>query len=147
MKPLPTVLTLTGILPFIMATYSLVMGKPFHPTVSVVMLVTYSAVILSFLGGIHWGLALKIMDDAPTSAVRLFVLSVVPALAAWALLFLVPDPHWQIGGMLGVLIAVWAIDGLLRVQGIISHAFFRLRSIATVIVALCLGVSWWVLPR
>lgn len=147
MKPLPALLVLTGALPFLSATLSLVARGPFNQTVSVVMLVTYAAVILSFLGGIHWGIALKIMDASPTSASRLFVLSVLPALAAWAALFLVADPRWQLAGMLAILIAVWALDGLLSVQGIIPRWFFRLRSLITAIVATCFVIGWWALPR
>lgn len=145
MKPLPAILILTGALPFLSATLSLVAGGPFNQTVSVVMLVTYAAVILSFLGGIHWGLALKILEAAPTSANRLFVLSVLPALAAWAALFLVADPRWQLAAMLAILLAVWALDGLLAVQGIIPRWFFKLRSLITTIVATCFVIAWWAL--
>ncbi|MDX2218791.1 MAG: DUF3429 domain-containing protein [Burkholderiales bacterium] len=147
MKPLPALLVLTGALPFLSATLSLVAGGPFHQTIAVVMLVTYAAVILSFLGGIHWGLALKIMDSAPTSASRLFVLSVLPALAAWAVLFLVADPRWQLVGMFVILLAVWALDGLLSVQGIIPRWFFRLRSLITAIVGSCFVIAWFALSR
>ncbi|MBL8517928.1 MAG: DUF3429 domain-containing protein [Betaproteobacteria bacterium] len=147
MKPtLPAVLVLTGALPFLSATLSLVAGGPFHPTTSVVMLITYAAVILSFLGGIHWGLALKIMGDAPTSATRLFILSVLPSLAGWGILFGLANPHWQLAAAAGVFAAVWALDGLLTVQGILPRWFFNLRSLITAIVVSCLGVSWWVLP-
>lgn len=147
MKPLPALLVLTGALPFLSATLSLVAGGPFNQTVSVVMLVTYAAVILSFLGGIHWGLALKIMEDAPKSAHRLFVLSVLPALAAWAALFLVPDPRWQLAAMLAILVVVWIIDALLSVQHIIPGWFLRLRSLITAIVASCFIVAWFALSR
>jgi len=54
-------------------------------------LLAYGAVILSFLGGVHWGLAIG--STAPATAapftVRL-ILSVLPSLVAWAAL-LVPE--------------------------------------------------------
>jgi hypothetical protein len=55
-------------------------------------LATYGAVILSFLAGVHWGLAIArygTPDSQPIGG-RL-VLSVVPSLIAWAALFL-PAP-------------------------------------------------------
>ncbi len=50
-------------------------------------LIAYGATILSFLGGIHWGLAIAPQGDARRARlpVRL-ILSVVPSLAAWAAL-------------------------------------------------------------
>jgi len=53
------------------------------------VLVTYGAVILSFLGGVHWGLAIVSRSDADHQALRSrLIVSVIPSLAAWvALLF------------------------------------------------------------
>jgi len=132
-RTLPTLLVLTGALPFLSATLSLIAGGPFHPTISIVILVTYAAVILSFLGGIQWGIAISVEATAPKSAQRLFILSVVTALLAWGVLWL-NNPVQQIGASLVILLAVWGLDGLLRVQNLIPAWFFRLRSIATAIV-------------
>lgn len=55
-----------------------------------VALSTYAAVILSFLGGVHWGLTLA-TEHAPGSAPQYslrLVLSVVPSLLGWGALFL-----------------------------------------------------------
>ena len=50
-------------------------------------LAAYGAVILSFLGGVHWGLAIGSQGaaDHPEFRTRLIV-SVIPSLAAWAAL-------------------------------------------------------------
>ncbi len=50
-------------------------------------LVAYGAVILSFLGGIHWGLAIA-SDPGNGTLPRRLVVSVVPSLVAWAGLLL-----------------------------------------------------------
>lgn len=47
----------------------------------------YGAVILSFLGGIHWGLAIA-SDLGDGSLPRRLVVSVVPSIVAWAGLLL-----------------------------------------------------------
>ncbi len=50
-------------------------------------LVGYAAVILSFLGGVHWGLAIASPVDAGKERLRArLILSVMPSLAAWAAL-------------------------------------------------------------
>ncbi len=52
-------------------------------------LAAYGAAILSFLGGIHWGLAITSPRDADDQGLRTrLIVSVVPSLMAWvALLF------------------------------------------------------------
>lgn len=47
-------------------------------------LVGYGAVILSFVGALHWGFAMSARALEPTVRRRAFVWSVVPALLAWA---------------------------------------------------------------
>jgi hypothetical protein len=50
-------------------------------------LVAYGAVILSFLGGIHWGLAIAHGGGAAQAKLPArLILSIVPSLAAWAAL-------------------------------------------------------------
>jgi hypothetical protein len=73
---------LAGALPFLV-------GAP--KRFAVEALVAYGETILSFLGGIHWGLAIAPQGDAKraTLPVRL-TFSIIPSLAAWAAL-LVPD--------------------------------------------------------
>ncbi len=53
-------------------------------------LVAYGAVILSFLGGVRWGVALR-HGDMP-GRTGLLVVSVIPSLAAWVAL-VIPQPH------------------------------------------------------
>ncbi|MEM9668482.1 MAG: DUF3429 domain-containing protein [Pseudomonadota bacterium] len=84
---LPLLLTLAGILPFIsLAALSIyvtgdgnLIGEQSFP---VLFLLFYAATILSFLGGIRWGAALlaKPFDSWSLG------LSVLPSLAAWAIL-------------------------------------------------------------
>ena len=70
-------------------------------------LVAYGAVILSFLGGIHWGLAIAgagPVQSNRTTFARLGV-SVVPSLVGWSALLL--------SGQLGLLVLAAAFLGLL----------------------------------
>ena len=52
-------------------------------------LATYGAIILSFLGGIHWGMAIISQSKSGNSKLRnTLIVSVLPSLAAWCSLFL-----------------------------------------------------------
>jgi len=49
-------------------------------------LLAYGAIILSFLGGIHWGLAIGAFPQNHNTLSRRIVLSILPSLVAWAAL-------------------------------------------------------------
>jgi len=74
-----------GLVPFVLGAlllWVLVLAKadlPAQHTFAALALSAYAAVIISFLGGIHWGLAMRL--SAPPAS--LFVWGVVPALLAW----------------------------------------------------------------
>ena len=79
----------SGLMPFAaFALAGLLPLAPFHAEAPAVLL-AYGAVILSFLGGIHWGLAIAEADPARLFARLSF--SVLPSLLAWVGLLL-PKP-------------------------------------------------------
>ena len=49
-------------------------------------LMAYGAIILSFLGGIHWGLAIGGVPQSDNTLWRRIALSILPSLVAWAAL-------------------------------------------------------------
>jgi len=69
-------------------------------------LLAYGATILSFLGGVHWGLAIKIPPGEGLKA-RL-VLSVMPSLVAWVALL--------VGAQPGLMLLALAIAAMLWVD-------------------------------
>ena len=80
-------LTLSGALPFIGLTL-LTIGEPHveeRVEVATVLLMLYAAVILSFLGGIRFGMEARAPGD---DAAANLAWSVVPSLAGWGLLVL-----------------------------------------------------------
>jgi hypothetical protein len=71
-----------GLVPFVLGAlllWVLVLVRAEAHTFAALALSAYAALILSFLGGIHWGLAFR--QTAP--AASLFVWGVVPSLVAW----------------------------------------------------------------
>ena len=89
-------LSLAGALPFVAAAlFAVVVGREslwFDWTIDVAR--TYGAVILSFVGGIRWGAALRgrprAFSTADHRAGRTFAVSVVPSLAGWLALLMEP---------------------------------------------------------
>lgn len=100
-------------------------------------LIGYGAVILSFLGGVHWGLA------APAGRPLQIGLSVVPSLVAW-LALLVANLHGT-GAALWLLVAAFAVllpgDLLAAGRGLAPGWYPRLRVPLTLIVVACLVVG------
>jgi hypothetical protein len=83
-----------GTLPFIfLAIAGPLLDGPFQER-AFFALAAYGAVILSFLGGIHWGLEITGFGPAQSNSTnsRRLAYSVVPSLIGWGALFL-PRPH------------------------------------------------------
>jgi len=95
-------LTYSGTLPFIYgALYSLGIAPLANLLTFDVMqaMLVYAAIILSFLAGIHWGLALNKIDQAADRlAYRLVLMSNVMALWAW-LMLLWPSGSFSFWGL------------------------------------------------
>jgi hypothetical protein len=79
-----------GALPFIGLTLAALFHiEPFGRQ-PVEVLAIYGAVILSFMGAIHWGLAMARGLDGKTDVTNGYVVSVLPALLGWFVLSFLP---------------------------------------------------------
>ena len=119
-----------GLIPFVaLAVLSLLLG-PVHRVTLVFALLAYGATIVSFLGAIHWGLAMPIAGGQKLR----FVWGVVPSLLAWVSLLL-PVPF----GLL--LVAATLVACLLVDYAIYPHcglrAWLGMRTILTLVATLC----------
>lgn len=78
-----------GAIPFIGLAGSAIFLVDAERAYALRALLAYGAVILSFLGGVHWGLAMAETGGAERDGLVLrLVISVVPSLAAWAALLI-----------------------------------------------------------
>lgn len=78
-----------GLIPFVvLAPASLL--DPHHAWTWSDALFGYGAVILSFVGALHWGFAMVMPGLAERDRTRSLIWSVVPSLIAWPALLLVP---------------------------------------------------------
>ncbi len=110
-------LGLGGLIPFAAGALAVALG--FHW--AAFPLAAYGAVILSFLGAVHWGLALA----APEAAPERLAWGVVPALWGWvALLLPLPVALPVLGA--GIL-ATAALETVAARRGWVSGGYLRLR--------------------
>ena len=76
-----------GLIPFIGLALAAWLSEGSDRVRSAMALVAYGASILSFLGAIHWGFAMRAASEKPNA---LLVWGVVPSLIAWIALLLHP---------------------------------------------------------
>ena len=96
-----------GLLPFVAgAALIWIVRADAHPYVAAA-LSAYAAVILSFLGGIHWGFGMR-GAAAAAPAPSLFTWGVVPSLIAWVAVVMPPYAGLVVQGV--GLVACYAVD-------------------------------------
>ena len=125
---------LLGLAPF-WALPAAVAIWPSRTDQTVVIVATYAALILSFLGGARWGMALQADEPAP----RAVALSMAPTLVAWGLLIFPHASHrLQLFGLAAVLVLVGLWD-LTSPQAPAWYQRLRLMLTAGAAGGLCLG--------
>lgn len=134
-------LAYAGTIPFVVVAFILLFGNMLGMgmlrPLAAQGITTYAAIIVSFLGGIQWGLGIATYEQQPQTARSLFTLSVVPSLLAWAMLFL-PQSTSRIVVAIFLVGFVWIIDSLLHLQKVIPPWFFKLRCIVSGVVIVSL---------
>jgi hypothetical protein len=100
MPLLAILLGVAGLIPFVVCGLGAVSADAVQATRMMTALIGYGAVILSFLGGVHWGFALGATAPVPPAETTLsgnrfitadrarLVLGVVPSLIGWVALLL-----------------------------------------------------------
>lgn len=133
-------LTLAGAIPFAGLALAVWIAPSEYHVQAGNALIAYAAIILSFLGGIQWGGAVALAESAPKSAQTMWLLSVIPSLLAWAMLF-VPGSGARVIVAICLFAFVWVVDALLHLQKLIPNWFFRLRTLITAIVVSSLLIA------
>ena len=121
-----------GLIPFIIFSLGSWIPLPYVSD-AIRILVAYAAVILSFMGAIHWGVALS---RSARHRSKYYIASVLPALTAW-LALLLPESYALLI-LLTAFIVLLAYDcAVMKPQGF-PLWYIPLRIRLTIVVALCL---------
>lgn len=136
--PFPAVwLGLAGLVPLLLAAIGVLIGGPWWRAFSSSALLAYGAAVLSFLGAVHWGIAIA-QPDAPGNRSRL-TLGVLPALIATLALLL---PRWLglcvlVAGLLAVHVTE---EGAAR-AGLVPGGYLWLRRFLTLGAVICVSAG------
>ena len=119
-----------ALLPFVLGAAAIWFVRADARDLATTALSAYAAVVIAFLGGIHWGFAFR----QPAPATRLFVWGVVPALVACVALLMQASAGLVIHG--AMLVACYLVDRkVYPVQG--AAAWLTLRFRLTAVASLC----------
>jgi hypothetical protein len=108
-------------------------------------LVAYAAVILSFLGAVHWGVVLAAPTTTPQLARSFLMWGVVPALLGWLallMMFLGLAPWLVLSFLIADLLLVRMMDGaLFRQHPTRTEGYLELRTRLTAGATLALAIA------
>lgn len=129
-------LGLGGLLPFGAAALGAWLLPAAWRPLAVEALAAYGAVILAFLGAVHWGLALRPAPGEAGAAGGRLVLGVLPALVAWGALLLPAAPGLAL--LAAGVLATAGVEQRAARRGLVPRGYLRLRWVLSLGAAACL---------
>jgi uncharacterized membrane protein len=127
-----------GLLPFVGLLLLILFSAQYRPFLTQA-LVAYSAVILSFVGALHWGFAMTLQDLHADQCRERFIWSVIPALIAWPALLL-PAPLGLLLMILGFVAHYWQDRRMVKAATLPAW-YLPMRLRLTLVASLCLLLS------
>ncbi|MGB1106730.1 MAG: DUF3429 domain-containing protein [Candidatus Puniceispirillaceae bacterium] len=123
--PLASLMGFGGLIPFFVCAGAAHSGVAPWAGLALIICGVYGAVILSFIGAVHWGLAMQ-----ADRSQRWFIWSVVPALCAWPpIVFL--DTRTALLALVPGFLLCWSVDRHAAEAGLIPAWYMRLRHMLT----------------
>jgi hypothetical protein len=141
LPPLAILLGVAGLLPFVAGSLGAVSPDSELARLSLLAVSGYGAVILSFLGGVHWGLALSAGTSQTQRVQRArFGLGVVPALIGWAglLVTFIGLPKTGLLVLVAGFIALTIGEARATRVGLLPAGYMGLRWVLSLVVIVCL---------
>lgn len=131
-------LGVAGLIPFYSTALALWVGPPTLRGAALLALLAYAAAILSFLGGVRWGVETARAEGPRTAALAI---SVLPSLLAWGALVgaasLPPSLQLVLLGLGLLLVGVWDIR-----SPSLPPWYRRLRTVVTVLAVAAVAIGW-----
>ena len=140
LHPLAILLGVLGLIPFVLMGIGSVSYNADSSLAAVRGLIAYGGVILSFLGGVHWGFTLTEEDAPPLVRARLG-LGVLPAMVGWAaiLFSIISRPVFGIAVLIAGMIATIIVETRAQKRDLMPSGYLALRWVLTVVVVLILS--------
>ena len=150
-RPLPPfalLLGIAGLIPFAVCGLGALANAPPNDARALLALIAYGAVILAFLGGVHWGFALDADTAAPVRVQRgRLGLGVLPSLVGWVAILIAVLGFERIALVLLVLgfAAATVLEGRASRGGFVPKGYMGLRWVLSSVVVVVLVTVWLVL--
>ncbi|XDZ66985.1 DUF3429 domain-containing protein [Alphaproteobacteria bacterium LSUCC0684] len=110
-----------GVIPFVATALAFKYAPPHVAITALEAGTIYGAVIITFIGAVHWGVAIKREDASP----YVYLWSVIPSLLMALVLMLAPPFRPLL--LLAGLILVWGVDLRSTRAGVLPRWYMRLR--------------------
>ena len=123
-----------GLIPFLWLAIAINNPSMYFHQYALELITSYSAIILSFLGGIHWGLIMP--QIFKTSGRNLLLISIIPPIVGWIALAL--DPMQCLWVLISAFVGEIIVDFLWCKREIIPRWYLKLRIPLTILVCLSL---------
>ncbi len=137
----PRLLGYLGLLPFIVS--SLLVWVPEYHHYAVQSLTIYAAVIVTFIGGVHWGLAMqtsKTFSNHDDQYIRKqFIFSVIPSLVAW--LAVVVAQQYSLIILTICFVSFWYLEKTIFSKAL-ENWYTTLRNHLTLVATLFIVIGW-----
>ncbi len=134
-----------GLIPFVVITSAMwALPAPYTPPL-LFWLSAYAAVMLSFAGGLHWGLSMLHPDMTEQDQSVFMAWSVVPALVGWISLLMPPKTSLIL--LIATFVIQYAADRQLAQRFRLPSWYLRLRAGLTAVAVLCLVLALTHLAR
>ncbi len=137
-RTLPTLAVLlgaAGVIPFLLLGVGSVGAEQSHSLAAARGLVGYGAVILAFLGGVHWGFTLGEPEQGRAVRARL-LLGVAPSLVGWAavLVSIVAEPALALIVLIAGFIATVVVESRAQKRDLMPGGYMAMRWVITIVV-------------
>jgi hypothetical protein len=133
--PLASLMGFGGLIPFFVCAGVAHSGVAPWAGLALIIIGIYGALILSFVGAVHWGLAMQ-----GDRSQRWFIWSVMPALYAWPpIVFL--DSRTALLALVPGFLMCWSVDRRAAAAGLIQAWYMRLRHMLTLGAAMGLAAA------
>ena len=114
-----------GLLPFVGCAALIYSNNSSVAVLALFASAVYAAIILSFVGAVHWGLSMR-EDRSP----YWYIWSIVPALLSW-LAIVILDIRFSILALIIGFTLSWSVDRQAHIRGLIPSWYMTLRDILT----------------
>lgn len=114
-----------GLVPFIVCPALMYFGGGGVAITALFAHAVYAGVILSFVGAVHWGLAMR-EDRSP----YWYVWSIIPAILGWLAIILLDIQFSLVALAIGFTLS-WSVDRQAHARGLIPNWYMTMRHILT----------------